>query len=31
MRPIDADALTAKINERLYDARNPFPRDMSGG
>lgn len=29
MRPIDADALTAKINERLYDARNPFPAEIT--
>ena len=29
MRPIDADALTAKINERLYDERNPFPAEIT--
>lgn len=29
MRLIDADALIAKINERLYDEGNPFPAEIT--
>ena len=29
MRPIDADELIAKINERLFDEGNPFPAEIT--